>query len=55
MPKWLLILIEIVCVGVFLVGIAMFNIPLALIIGGALGVWACETPRPRPKTGKAKR
>lgn len=44
MPPWLLILIEILCVGVLLAGIGMLmGIPAALVTAGVLGIWACES------------
>lgn len=40
--EWLFLTVEIMFVGVLLAGVAMIYVPAAMILGGALGVWAIE-------------
>jgi len=42
MLAWILLALELVFVGVLLAGVALIYVPAALILGGILGVWACE-------------
>lgn len=42
MPSWLLTLIQAVFVLVLCAGVYLIYPPAALIIGGALGAFACE-------------
>ena len=42
MLAWILLILELVFVGVLLAGVAMIYVPASLILGGILGVWACE-------------
>lgn len=34
--------VELLCVATLLVGVGRIYVPAALILGGVLGVWACE-------------
>lgn len=42
MAVWILLGIELLCVAVLLAGVAVLSVPTAMILGGALGVLACE-------------
>ncbi|MCI0526318.1 MAG: hypothetical protein L0Y56_02525 [Nitrospira sp.] len=42
MVKKLLMIAELLCLAVALVGVAMFSVAIALILGGSLGVLALE-------------
>ena len=54
MPEWLLNLLELVCVAVFVAGIAMIYVPAALIVAGTLGVIAFEYLDRRMKVNQMK-
>lgn len=41
-PLWLLIVIEVLCVGVLVAGLVMIYVPAALILAGIAGVLVCE-------------
>lgn len=43
----ILIGVELACVAVLLAGVAMLSVPTAMILGGVLGVLACERNVPR--------
>lgn len=42
MPSWLLILLEVVCVGLVVAGLALIYVPAAFIVAGLAGVLVCE-------------
>ena len=42
MPVWLLIVVELLFVVAFVAGVALIYVPAAFIVGGVLGVLACE-------------
>jgi len=41
MPR-LLVILELVCLGLLVAGVALVYVPAALIVAGACGIWACE-------------
>lgn len=42
MPQWLLMVIELVFLAGFLIGVALVYVPAAIMLGGLIGVYACE-------------
>jgi hypothetical protein len=42
MPSWALVLVELLCLGLVVAGIALIYVPGSLILAGVLGVVVCE-------------
>ncbi|MFD9340221.1 hypothetical protein [Streptomyces sp. NPDC060049] len=38
----ILLALEVLCTAALLLGVALVNVPVALVLGGALGVLVCE-------------
>jgi hypothetical protein len=54
-PLWLLIVIEVLCVGVLVAGVVMIYVPAALILAGVAGVLVCERWSPVLQAARAAR
>ncbi|MFD7093388.1 hypothetical protein [Streptomyces xanthophaeus] len=51
----ILLACELLCTAVLLLGVALVNVPAALVLGGVLGVVACERASARRETGGERR
>ncbi|MFE5695371.1 hypothetical protein ACFQ7B_07580 [Streptomyces erythrochromogenes] len=47
----LVLVLELLCTAALLLGVALMNVPAALVLGGALGVVACERATTGRETG----
>ncbi|WP_158718438.1 MULTISPECIES: hypothetical protein [Streptomyces] len=47
----LVLVLELVCTAALLLGVALMSVPAALVLGGVLGVVACERATASRETG----